>query len=486
MNNKIRLEGGKAVPAENVRTGGQEARLRLLEDRALAGEKNSISSARISDLEYMARSGARFDAVEVDGIVRAEKETFMDTYGVDRLPYIVAGASGKHVYLVPIEGEKKGEVLKVYDAFNFYAVGSAVGHANEEIIETALERMQKGALASANLYAEPRAALCSYLFDEEWGLFTKLLPNYRIYMLNSGSESNDAALKLAVEYQAGRGKAEEKDTIIAMHNGYYGRTGYAINMSDIDFAIGGFPKIDKEIVFVKFGDSKELGRVFKEREGRILAVCFEPIQAEAGIIPAPSGFLKKMRELCDKEDAVMITDEVQTFARTGNWFASIALGATPDIIVTGKIISGATLPVTIIYAREDIKFGPNRHSNTYTGNPLGCEIAMKTLEIIERDGLLENSEKVGKYLLKKLRERLGSLPQVKAVRGRGCLIGIELADSVKEKGFEYAQKAVEEGLLISVVGGIGGANDVLRLLPSLAITKKEADFVVEALARTLG
>ncbi|MDO8340017.1 MAG: aspartate aminotransferase family protein [Candidatus Burarchaeum sp.] len=496
MLNKVVRPGLEAPGNKNdAKANAQMRRERRFENRFMQGDSElvdrprSIRSATTGELGYMHQNRIRFYPEEVDRVVKYESERYMDTYVKDKFPYIAAASEGKYLYLVPIEGKRKGEVLKVYDAFCFYGVRAATAHAMEDIKDAVDAQILRGSLCSANVFNASRSALCQYLFHEEWGLFTELLPNYKIYMLNSGSESNDAALKLACEYHREvTHKLDKKNTVISMHNGFHGRTGYALNLIEGDFARQGFPRIDKEVLFVKFGDSKELGRVFEEREGRILSVHFEPIQGEPGVNIAPEGFLKKMRELCDKEDAVMIADEVQTFARTGDWFASIALGATPDIIVTGKITSGGISPATVIYAKGEIMFYAHKHGNTYTGNPLACELVMTTMHIIERDGLLENSKNVGNYLVEALRERIGNGGMVKDVRGRGTMGGVELADKVKDRGFEYAKKAIEDetqGVMVTVAGGSGGVNEVLRLLLPMAITKRDADMIADNLARTL-
>jgi len=442
--------------------------------------KITISNASIKYLEYMAKYSKRFSPGEVDSEAKGGPH-YMNTYLNDMYPFIPAGASGKHLYIVPTEGGRKGEVIKAYDSFNFYGVASAAGHGNPDIVGIMRARAGKGALAAASFHSPSRAALDKYLFGKTGGLFTNILPGYKFYMLNSGSESNDAALKLACEYFGNRGEYEQRDVIIAMHGGFHGRTGYAINLNAKPGVIGGFPKIDKKVVFVKFGDVAALAKAFGEYGNRVMSVHYEPIQGESGIIIPGRDYLPSVREFCDRHGSLMVADEVQTFARTGDWFASIALGARPDIIVTGKITSGAMVPVSIIYAAPGIEFGEHRHGNTYTGNPLACDIALFTLRHIHDNALLANSRETGEYLVNALRLHLDGHPLVKEARGMGAMVAIELeGDATKKRAFGYAIECANRGLLISTAG-----NGVLRMLNPLSMTRAEADFIAATIHKAL-
>ncbi|MFH0817574.1 MAG: aminotransferase class III-fold pyridoxal phosphate-dependent enzyme [Candidatus Micrarchaeota archaeon] len=479
MNSKHRVSGSSAVNVDGnqSRTGAVQNIWRT--QQLLTNDKYgsiTLRNVSVAHLGGMHNSGARFSNEEVDTAVSAHKP-YINTYRDDMFPFICAGAKGKYMYLVPISGENKGMVLQVYDAFNSYGVASAVGHANDDIIDVAVAQMRRGGVVAPSFYTPSKAALSEYLLSES-GIFSKLLPGYNFYMLSSGSESNDAALKLACEYQTSVGEYEKRNVIIAMKDGFHGRTGFAINLNEKPYVSEGFPKISQKVVFVKFGDVQSLETAFKENVGRVLSVHFEPVQGETGVIVPKKEYFERMRNLCSADGAVMVADEVQTFARTGQWFASIGLGSTPDIIVTGKISSAALVPASLIYTRPDITFGEHRHGNTYTGNPLACEVTLATFRHIEENNLLDNSRNVGEYLMGSLRETLGD--KVVEVRGMGGMIGIQLDKSLSdEQIWDYCLKAVENGLLITPTG------KALRILLPLSITRPEADMIVGVLGKVL-
>ncbi|MBM3229616.1 aspartate aminotransferase family protein [Candidatus Parvarchaeota archaeon] len=456
--------------------------------------KLGISTATIRRLEEMSRTGERFSANEVDWIVKNDKG-HMNTYPDDRFPFIVAGAKEKYVFLVPIDGEKMGTVIKAFDTFNFYGVGSACGHGNERIIDSVTEVMTNGALAAASFLHPYKAQLCDMLFGNAAqgengagqagisGVFKDLLPGYKVYLLNSGSEANDAALKLVIEYHNAKRQLDNKDVIIAMSNGFHGRTGYAINLNDKDYAIWKFPKIDKKVVFIKYGDTKQLEAAFKENAGKVLSVHFEPVQGESGIILPKPGFIRRIRQLCDANDALMVADEVQTFARTGRWFASEVDGRPADIMITGKNISAGLGPVTVVYARPGAEFGPHHHGNTYTGNPVACTLVMETIKHIHENNLLENSRKSGAYIVRQLQKELGGNKKVAEIRGIGSMVGVQLKVSkgnVDAFALKVAIEAMNDGLLVTTAG-VG----TLRMLLPLSLTTQEADLIVSKLSSAL-
>ena len=450
-------------------------KMRNLPYKLRPGEITPLN-ASANYLDYMARAGQKFTGKEVDAVVSSSGK-YLNTYGEDMFPYICAGAKGKCVYLVPIEGAHKGEVLKVQDTFNFYGVAAGAGHANRKIIRALAKTMEKGAMCSRNFYSPQLAALSDYLLGEK-GIFAQMLPGYGFYMLSSGSESIDAALKLACEYQ--NSKREKRDTVIVMENGFHGRTGYALNMADRESIRGGYFGIGAEVKVVKFGDAFSLMEAFRSNKGRIISVLFEPVQGETGVVPAPKGYLALIRRLCDAEGALMIADEVQTFARTGHWFASTGLGATPDILVTGKITSGGLYPASIIYAGPGIKFRTHGHGNTYTGSPAACTVVLETLKHIRKNNLLQNSEEVGAYILSSLSARLSGNKKVAEVRGMGSMVGIELAGVSDGQRQEYCHNAVLQGVLVTAAG-----DNALRMLLPLSLTRNDADQITEALAKVL-
>ena len=439
----------------------------------------TLRNASVNYLDYMARTGQKFTGKEVDAVVSSIDSNYINTYGtLDMFPYITAAAKGKYAYVVSTEGIHKGEVFKVLDTFNSYGVASGAGHANRKIIRELLKTMKKGALYSRNFYNPKLAQLLDYMLGKK-GIFSELLPGYKCYMLSSGSESMEAALKLACKCPKPTTTGKKRDVIIVMEGGFHGRTGYAMNIGKPEVHEG-YPGIDTEVVSVEFGNKTALKAAFDKYGDSVLSVVFEPVQGETGVVVPPEGYIKSIRDLCNQHGALMIADEVQTFARTGKWFASVGDDLRPDILVAGKITSGALYPTTIIFAAPGIEFPVHGHGNTYTGSAAACTVLLETLKHIRKNNLLENSAETGAYLIPTLQSQLSGNPKVAEVRGIGAMVGIELTGVTKEQRQEYCEKAMLEGILITAAG-----DNALRMLLPLSLTRKEAYLIAEALVKVL-
>lgn len=227
---------------------------------------------------------------------------------------------------------------------------------------------------------------------------------------------------------------------------------------------------------------------------RIGAILCEPIQGRGGIVVPPAGFLPELRRICDQYGLLLIFDEVYTgFGRTGSWFACGHEGVVPDLIAVGKALGGG-MPIGACLGRAEVmdKWGASRgearHTSTFLGHPLACAAALATLGVIESEGLVERSAEMGREFAGLLRERLGRLPRVGAVRGRGMMIGVELvnpADGSPDPAGTWA--AVVEGLrrgLILLPCGRGGS--VLSLTPPLTLAREQMEFAVDGLSEILG
>jgi len=219
---------------------------------------------------------------------------------------------------------------------------------------------------------------------------------------------------------------------------------------------------------VPFGD---LDSVEKAIDGDTAAVLLEPIQAEAGILIPPVGYLKDLRELCSQKKVLMMTDEIQTgLGRTGRDFASQHEDVTPDINILGKSLGGGLLPLSAIVSNWDVMevIEPGEHGSTFGGNPLACAAALAVINTIEKDQLLSNAAEQGSYLLEELKNKLSATEGVREIRGVGLMIGIELEQNCTE----LVNHALQEGLLISVQ-----AENVVRLLPPIILSKAQADTI---------
>ena len=299
----------------------------------------------------------------------------------------------------------------------------------------------------------------------------------RAFFNNSGAEANETALKLARLH--GWKKGIEQPLVVVMENAFHGRTLGTMAASDGPSVRLGFQRLPGDFIKIGFGDMAALKAVTAQFGTRIAAVLLEPIQGESGVLVAPPGYLKAMRDHCTRHGWLMMLDEIQTgIGRTGTWFAFQHEGIVPDVMTLAKGL-GNGVPIGACLARAAVAelFTPGSHGSTFGGNPLACRVGCTVLEIIQEQGLLENAACQGEHLLARLRMELEEHPQVRAIRGKGLMIGIELASPYRD----LAQRAAQEhGLLINVTRG-----KVIRLLPPLTLERKEVEMIVRAITRLL-
>ncbi|MBJ2270068.1 aspartate aminotransferase family protein [Pseudomonas sp. MF6772] len=294
---------------------------------------------------------------------------------------------------------------------------------------------------------------------------------------NSGAEANETALKLARLH--GWKKGIEQPLVVVMENAFHGRTLGTMAASDGPSVRLGFQRLPGDFIKVGFGDLTALDAVTREFGARIVAVLLEPIQGESGVQLAPPGYLKALRAHCSQHGWLLMLDEIQTgIGRTGTWFAFQQEGIVPDVMTLAKGL-GNGIPIGACLARASVAklFTPGSHGSTFGGNPLACRVGCTVLDIIEEQGLLENAARQGERLLARLRVELSEHPQVLAIRGRGLMIGIELATPQRDLAERAAR---EQGLLLNVTRG-----KVIRLLPPLTLDSKEVEMIVRAIARLL-
>lgn len=299
----------------------------------------------------------------------------------------------------------------------------------------------------------------------------------RAFFNNSGAEANETALKLARLH--GWKKGIEQPLVVVMENAFHGRTLGTMAASDGPSVRLGFQRFPGDFIKIGFGDMAALEAVTAQFGTRIAAVLLEPIQGESGVLVAPPGYLKAMRDHCTRHGWLMMLDEIQTgIGRTGTWFAFQHEGIVPDVMTLAKGL-GNGVPIGACLARAAVAelFTPGSHGSTFGGNPLACRVGCTVLEIIQEQGLLENAARQGEHLLARLRMELEDHPQVRAIRGKGLMIGIELASPYRD----LAQRAAQEhGLLINVTRG-----KIIRLLPPLTLERKEVEMIVRAITRLL-
>ena len=382
---------------------------------------------------------------------KADKYHF-DLYG--RYPIALVKGKGSKVW-----DDERNEYI---DALAGIAVNS-LGHCHPRIVKTIQKQSAKLMHVSNFYYNEPQSNLAEKLVDVS-GLD-------RVFFCNSGAEAVEGAIKLARKYSNDRGKT---GVILSMENSFHGRTLGTIAMGKEKYQTG-FQPIPPGFKRTPYNDLEALENNVNENT---IGIIIEPIQGEGGIIEVTEAFLKKARKLCDQFDIPMILDEVQTgIARTGNMMAYQHYGIKPDIIAMAKAL-GSGFPIGAVAAKEHFAaaFEHGNHGTTFGGNPLACAVALETLKIIDDENICEMARVRGNYLMTRMRDLSQNWSAIKEVRGKGLMIGIELAFP----GGPVVNEMLKRGVLSNCA-----SNTVIRLVPPLNITKEEIDKVVDVLVESI-
>jgi acetylornithine/N-succinyldiaminopimelate aminotransferase len=339
---------------------------------------------------------------------------------------------------------------------------SALGHAHPALVAAVTE--QAGKLAhTSNLFLHERQVELAVRLIRLLGV------DGRVFFGNSGAEANEAAIKLVR-----RAQGEERTVFVAAEGSFHGRTMGALGLTGKSSIRVPFQPFGVDVRFVPFGDTAAL----EAAAGPDCAGVFlEPCLGEGGVVPAPAGYLKAARAVCDEAGALLVLDEIQSgIGRTGEWFAHQREGVTPDVLTLAKGLGGG-LPIgaCVGIGRCGSVLGKGDHGSTFGGNPIACAAALAVLDTIERDGLLANTTEVGARLTAGI-EAIGH-PLVAGVRGSGLWLAIVLAKPVATAVAATAQRA---GFLVNAV-----QPDAVRLAPPLILTAAEADTFTRALPAIL-
>lgn len=355
--------------------------------------------------------------------------------------------------------------------------------AIDEAIRTQLDRVAHSTMLG--LTHEPAIVLAERLLAEcPPGLS-------RVFYSDSGSAAVEVALKMAFQWWFQRGEPQRTD-FIALENAYHGDTLGAVSAGGIELFHGRYRPLLFDPWRARAGDAGHLEELLDAHCERTAAVVIEPlVQGAAGMLMQPEGYLKRVRELCDRYGVLLICDEVATgFGRTGTMFACEQEKVTPDLLCVGKGLTGGYLPLAATVATEAIyegflgqleDFRTFFHGHTYTGNPLGCAAGIATLEVFERERTLERLQPKIELLARLLEQRVAYLPGVREIRQRGFMVGIELAGfAVHERmGQRVTVAARERGAIIRPLG------DVIVLMPALAITEADLRRLVAVTASSI-
>ena len=388
-------------------------------------------------------------------IIEETEKYYLPVFG--RYPMVMELGQGCRVW--------DNEGNEYVDAFAGIAVNS-LGY-NHPVLVKAISEQAAKLMHCSNLYYTEIQAKALRVVAEATGMD-------RIFFANCGAEGNEGAMKLARKY--GVSKAPTKYKIISADESFHGRTFDTLAATGHDYYHVGYGPLSPGHVLVPYGDIKALEA---QMDDDVCAVLLEPIQGEGGVHVSSDEYLQQVRALCDKHDALLIFDEVQTgVARTGKWFAYMHSGVKPDILTFAKGIGGG-FPVAGFAVPERLAhvFKHGDHGGTFGGNPLACAAVYATLTTIKSEGLVDKVAEKGEYFKNELRKLQEKYPdKVTDVRGCGLMLGMEVAG----EGKPIVESCLANNVIVNCTAG-----NVIRIVPPLIISKEEIDIVVAALDKAL-
>ena len=370
---------------------------------------------------------------------------------------------GEGVWVWDVEGKRYLDCLSSYSALN-------QGHNHPRIRQAMMEQAAKLTL-TGRAFRNDQLPLLARELCELTG-YEMMLP------MNTGAEAVETALKAARKwgYQV-KGVPDGQAEIIVCAGNFHGRTITIVGFSTEEQYKDGFGPFTPGFIIVPFGDAECLEAAITSHT---VAFMVEPIQGEGGVILPPDGYLRRAREICDRHNILFIADEIQTgLGRTGKFFGCDWEDVRPDVVVVGKALSGGFYPVSAVLADRAVLglFNPGDHGSTFGGNPLGAAAAREALNVLVDEGLIDNAQVQGEYLVGRL-QRLES-DHIVEVRGRGLLTGVELKPEARGAR-RFAEALRDEGVLCKETH-----ENVLRFAPPLVITREDVDWALERIERVL-
>ncbi|AWI04836.1 aspartate aminotransferase family protein [Clostridium drakei] len=378
------------------------------------------------------------------------KKYMIDTY--ERYDFVCERAKGMYLY------NAKGE--KYLDFYGGIAVNSA-GNCNEKVVAAIKEQVEDVIHTFNYPYTVPQALLAEKI--------CKTIGMDKIFYQNSGTEANEAMIKMARKYGVEK-YGKNKYHIITAKNSFHGRTYGALTATgqpDNACQIGLKPMLPG-FSYADFNDLESFKALVTEDT---IAIMIEPVQGEGGVIPATQEFMDGIKALCDEKGLLLLLDEVQTgWCRTGSIMAYMDYGVKPDIVSMAKAMGGG-MPISAICATKEVAkaFTIGSHGTTYGGNPVCCSASLAQINELLDKHLAQNAKKIGNYFMDKLK----TLPYIKDVRGKGLLVGVEFDEPV---GKDIKHGCLDRKMLVTLIG-----DSVIRMVPPLIATKEHCDKAYEIL-----
>jgi len=390
-----------------------------------------------------------------------DKETDFGPDNYKPIPVVLSKAKG--VWVWDVDGNKYLDMMSAYSAVSH-------GHSHPELLKVLHEQSSQLALTSRAFYTD---TLGPYLETiTSLSNFDMALP------MNSGAEAVETAIKAARRwgYRSKNIETDKAEIIVADGN-FHGRTTTIVSFSSEPNSKDDFGPLTPGFISVEFGSAKAIEKAINENTA---AVLIEPIQGEGGIIVPPENYLPKVREICTHNNVLMILDEVQSgLGRTGKMFAFQHSDIQPDGLILGKALGGGFMPVSCFLSSSEVMqwLTPGSHGSTFGGNPLAAAIAKRALELLDEEGLIENSRALGEYFKNAFIEMKSNV--ITDVRGKGLWIGVEI-DPNYISGKELSMLLLKKGILSKETH-----ETVIRFAPPLIVSKEDIDWAVNIIKETL-
>ena len=382
-----------------------------------------------------------------------------DKYGAHNYkPLDVVLNRGKGVWVWDVDDNKYLDCLSAYSAVN-------QGHCHPKIMQALTEQAQRLTLTSRAFRNDQLGLLYQELCE--------LTNSHKVLPMNSGAEAVETVIKAVRKWgYKVKGVAPDRAEVIVCENNFHGRTITIVGFSTDPGSRENFGPFTPGFKIIPFGDVKALEAAITPNT---VAFMVEPIQGEAGVIIPPAGYLKEAKAVCEKNNVVMILDEIQTgLGRTGKILAEEHDGIEADLTLIGKALSGGYYPISAVLSNKEVMdvLRPGEHGSTFGGNPLACAIARAALKVLVEENLIENAAAMGEYFLSNLKQKItGS--HVKEVRGKGLMLAIELMPDAGGAR-QYCHALMNKGLLCKETH-----EDIIRIAPPLVITREEIDWALD-------
>jgi len=383
-------------------------------------------------------------------------------------PLPVVLKEGKGVFVWDIEGKKYYDFLSAYSAVN-------QGHCHPVIIKALVDQSKKLTLTSRAFHNNVLGKYEKYI--------TSLFGYDKVLPMNTGVEGGETAVKLARKwaYEVKKVPANQAK-IIFVEGNFWGRTLGAISSSTDPSSTTGFGPFMPGYEIIPYNDIYALENALKDPN--VAAFMVEPIQGEAGVVVPDSDYLSNAFSLCQKSNVLFIADEIQTgIGRTGKMLCCDHHNFKPDILILGKALSGGVFPVSAILSSDEVMLTikPGEHGSTFGGNPLACEVAIAALDIIQKENMIENAEKLGKTFRKEINDFIKNSSITKLVRGKGLLNAIVINDNENgDTAWKICMSMAEKGLLAKPTHG-----NIIRFAPPLIINEEQLKDCIKIIIKTL-